>query len=254
MKIFIIIWSLLCFGVSHAQAQETFPFVAKVTAKSVHLRAGPNANFESLDQLENGDEFIVVDASFDWRKVKLPADAKAYVHAGFVKDLGQGVGQVTGNRLNIRAAALTNASIIGQSKKGDLIRIFEKKDDWLRIEPPDQSFGWILKDFIEFKSATIPPVRVVQLPTKSKKEDTTTSVLQVARVSVMGVVEDLGTNAVGADIRHFLQSDNTVYNLKGYRHVLDGFRHQRVKMEGLLKPDAKSGNPVVLVTKITLVL
>ncbi len=259
-KVFLLSLSLLCFGVVNCQAEEAFPFVAKVTAKTANIRAGQNTNFESLGQLKKDDQIVVVGASFDWRKVKLPADAKAYVNAGFVKDLGNGIGEVSGNHLNIRANALTNASIIGQFKKGDLVRIIEKKDSWYRIEPPDQSFGWVAKDLIAFQSREIPSERLVKLPSSSvvAAENVPVAAQNSKEVQslvlAVGVVEDLGVNAVSLDIRHFLRSDTKVYALQGYRHILDGFINQRVKIEGKLQPDIKSDNPVVLVTKITLVL
>ena len=259
LKNFFLILSLLCFGCTIVEAQEVFPFVAKIKAKTANVRAGQNTNFESLGQVQEGTELVVVGASFDWRKIKLPADAKAYVNGGFVKDLGDGVGEVTGNRLNVRAGALVNAAIIGQLKKGDLIRILEKKNDWYRIEPPDQSFGWVLNEFLEKTSQEIPPPRVVQAPVRNiyvKKhlEDAKANELPPGVVRATGTVEDLANNMISSNIRHYLQSDGTVYALQGYRHVLDGFLHQKVKIEGQIKPDVKSDKPVLLVTKISLVL
>ncbi|MCC6758741.1 MAG: SH3 domain-containing protein [Candidatus Omnitrophica bacterium] len=259
LKKFFLILSLLCFGSHIADAQEAFPFVAKVKAKSANVRAGQNANFESLGQVQEGAEVVVVGASFDWRKIKLPADAKAYVNAGFVKDLGDGVGEVTGNRLNIRAGALVNAAIIGQLKKGDLIRLVEKKNDWYRIEPPDQSFGWVLNEFLEKTSQDIPSPRVVQAPIKNiyvkkRLEAGKADELPPGVVRISGTVEDLANNMVSSNIRHYVQSDGTVYALQGYRHVIDSFLHQKVKIEGRIKPDVKSDKPVLLVTKISLVL
>lgn len=259
IKKFFLILSLLCFGCSISEAQEVFPFVAKVKAKSANVRAGQNTNFESLGQVQEGAEVVVVGSSFDWRKIKLPADAKAYVNAGFVKDLGDGVGEVTGNRLNIRAGALVNAAIIGQLKKGELIRLLEKKNDWYRIEPPDQSFGWVLNEFLEKTSRDIPAPRLVQAPirniyTKKRLDAAKSEELPPGVVRISGTVEDLANNMVSSNIRHYLQSDGTVYVLQGYRHVIDSFLHQKVKIEGRIKPDVKSDKPVLLVTKISLVL
>ncbi len=258
-KIILVSLSLLCLGAFAAQAQEAFPFVAKVTATTANLRAGQNTNFESLGQLKSGDEVIVVEASYDWRKIKLPVSAKAYVSASYIKDLGDGTGEVIGNRLNIRASALPTSSIIGQLKKGESVRIVEKKADWFRIEPPDQSFGWVAKDFLQFKSVDIPPARTIASPlgsvsVKPVESKTPFPELPAAVISLSGLVEDLGDKAVSPDIRHFLKSDGKVYALQGYRHILDGFLNQKVKVEGQIKPNFKSENPVVLVTKITLVL
>lgn len=257
---------LICFGLSllflgsvAARAQEVFPFVATVTAKTANVRAGQNVNFESLGQLNKGDDVVVVGASYDWRKIKLSSETKVYVSAGFIKDLGNGTGEVMANRLNIRATASNNASVLGQLKKGELIRILDKKDDWYELESPDQSFGWILKDFIAFKSAQIPPARLVQVPVKNVFIDKIQEVvkpvdLPLEVVLAVGVVSDLGAQMVSSDIRHYLESDGKIYALKGYRRIIDGFLHQKVKIEGQEQSDIKAQYPVVLVSKITLVL
>jgi SH3-like domain-containing protein len=251
--------SLLCLGSVYAQAQEVFPFVATVTAKMTNVRAGQNVNFESLGQLNKGDDIIVVGASYDWRKIKLSSETKVYVSAGFVKDLGNGTGEVTANQLNIRATASNNASVLGQLKKGELIRILDRKDDWYEIESPDQSFGWILKDFIAFKSTQIPPARLVQGPVKNVVSDKLPEVVKPVEVPseiilAVGVVSDLGVQMVSSEVRHYLESDGKIYALKGYRRIIDGFLHQKVKIEGQEQPDIKAQYPVVLVSKITLVL
>ncbi|MCB9757287.1 MAG: SH3 domain-containing protein [Candidatus Omnitrophica bacterium] len=251
--------SLLCLGGIYAQAQEAFPFVATVTTKTTNVRAGQNANFESLGQLNKGDDIVVVGASYDWRKIKLSSEIKVYVSAGFVKDLGNGTGEVMANRLNIRATASNNASVLGQLKKGELIRIINKKDDWYEIESPDQSFGWILKDFIAFKSSQIPPARLVQVPVQKVDMDKLPEVVKPVElpaevILAVGVVSDLDEQMVSPDVRHYLESDGKIYALKGYRRILDGFLHQKVRIEGQQQSNIKAQYPVVLVSKITLVL
>ncbi len=262
IKVELVLLSLLCFvSVAHAadEAQEAFPYTAQIKAKTVNLRAGQNVNFENIGQLKQGDEVIVVDKSFEWRKVKLPADAKAYVNAAFIKDLGDGVGKVIGNRLNIRAVPDAKAALLGQLKKDQLIHIIEKTNDWYRIEPPEGSYGWLLKEFVEFKSIDIPAPKVVEAPIRNVYVKHHMSMqsqgLPPGVIAITGVVEDLAEKILSEDTRHSLKTDSSdVYYLQGYRQVIDGFLHQRVKIEGRLKTDFRSDAPVVLVTKINLVL
>lgn len=255
----LLILSLLCLGAVQARAQEVYPFVARISAQNANIRAGQNINFESLGQIKHGETLVVVGESFDWRKVKLPVDAKVYVSAGFVKDLGHSIGEVTGNRLNIRAAALPTASIVGQLRKGENVRILEKVNDWYRIEPPDQSFGWVSKDLVEFMKTSIPaprqaPSLQAQLDEEKQQQEAKLAEEKARNFSVTGIIEESGPKAVSEDIRHFIKNGNTVYALQGYRGILDGFLHQTVKIEGKLQPDIKSDNPVVLVTKVSFVL
>ena len=255
-----------------AEAQEAFPYVAQITADNTNLRAGQNKNFEVVGLLKKGEDVVVVGASYEWRKVKLPISAKAYLNASFVKDLGDGVSRVIGKHLNVRAAASTSASVLCQLKKGDLVRVLEKNKDWLKIEPPDPCYGWLTRDGVSFRSSAIPPARVVQAPVRNvyvkHRLASQPPALAPGMISATGMVEDLADKTVSEDIRHFLQTDTqTVYYLQGYRHVIDGFLNQRVKIEGRLQSfdelrtsasglplDFRSDKPVVLVTKINLVL
>lgn len=253
--------SLLGFLIAPAvEAQEAFPFTAEVTVDKANLRAGQNENFEVLGQLSQGDEVVVVDKSFDWRKIKLPASAKAYVSAAFLKDQGENVSKVTGNRLNVRAGMSTTAAVLCQLKKDDLVRVLETKNDWIRIEPPDACFGWMIKDNLKFKKQELLPLRVVEAPirniyVKKRMAAAKGNVLPPGMAAATGIVEDLGDKALSPDIRHRMKVEGAPgYYLQGYRQVLDGFAGQTVKIEGKTVTDFRSDAPVVLVTKINLVM
>lgn len=245
--------------VTGVEAQETFPFTAEVMTDKTSLRAGQNENFEVVGRLSAGDEVVVLGESYDWRKIKLPASARGYISAVFVKDLGEGVAKVTGNRLNVRAAASTNAAVLCQLKKDELVRVVEKVNDWLMIEPPDNCPGWVRKESIKFKSKELLPVRTVAAPIRNIYVKKRLAAIKAntpppGMAWATGTVEDLGSQSLSPDVRHRITDGEDVYYLQGYRHVIDGFAGQKVKLEGRLVTDFRSETPVVLVTKIQLVL
>ena len=266
LKIFIGFFLFLLPIAVHAEQQ--LPFVAEVTQDNIHLRAGQSTNFESLGRLPKGEQVVVVDKSYSWYKIKLPTSAKSYVNASFVHMLLDDVGETSGNRVNVRAQPKTDSTSLGQLNKGTLVRVIGNLDSgWFRIEPPDQSYGWVLAEYLTFRSQDVPPPRVVEMPTrniyrrkklaeaKAAAEAAKSPQVQPSTVVVQGIVEDLGQQSFSPDVRHKFQvDDQTVYCLKGYRSIIDGFSHNRVKIEGTWEPSTGSPFPVLLVTKISLVL
>ena len=56
-------------------------------------------------------------------------------------------------------------------------------------------------------------------------------------------------------VRHqIVTEDGKTFFLMGYRSVLDGFADHRVQIEGLPQTDVNAAHPVLLVTKVYLVL
>ena len=256
---------IIFLSTAHAYADQAMPFLAEVKVENVNLRAGQSTNFENLERLTKGEQLVVVDKSFSWYKVKLPLTAKAFVSSSLVNMVRGEVGEIKGNRVNVRAQPKLDATVLGQLSKGTLVRVVEIIDGgWYRIDPPDQTYGWLLAEYVTFLSNAIPPPHLVEAPSRNiyrqKKnpepvaEQTVSLQPQVNLVVVQGVVEDLGQGSPSPDIRHKIQVDKTVYCLKGYRSILDAFLHNRVKIEGKLEPQGHSPYPVILVTKISLVL
>ncbi|MCR4337620.1 MAG: SH3 domain-containing protein [Candidatus Omnitrophica bacterium] len=246
---------------------SSFPFVGEVASQELNIRAGQSENFEKVGRLQKGEEVVVVAESYGWYKIVLPAQSKSYVSKDYVKVVGKNLGEVTGTRVNVRGGPGTNFSVLAQLHQGDAVRILEEKEGWYLIEPPDQGHGWVAAQYVQFKSSSVPTKQPIQDALKTEVAqlksglfaDATSSPLvaseEDAVITASGVLDDLGSQALSQEVRHHLVLDGQVlYLLKGYRMLLDGFLHQKVKIEGKIQPDMKSSVPVVLVTKITLVL
>lgn len=143
--------------ITSGQAARTpaFPFVGEVTADKVHIRAGQSANFESLGRLHKGELVRVEGKQYSWYKVVLPDFANHYISAAFVELLEPDKGRVTGSRVNVRARMDGRATVLGQVRKGDELRIYETQGEWLRIAPIYDSYGWVLEEFLTFKSKNL---------------------------------------------------------------------------------------------------
>lgn len=258
----LLFGALLAFP-SYAHSQD-FPFVGEITQDQVNVRAGQSENFERLGRVALGERVVVLAKEYSWYKIKLPVQCESYVNMKFITMIDQGLGKVSGEHVNIRARADIASAVIGQVNKGDLIRVVETQKDWHKIEPPDSVNGWLLTKFVKFQSKDIPEARKVELPSKNiyRKKKTAPDENSPAKetehieiFSAQGLLVDSGEKSPAQDICHRLVVDeHTGYYLQGYRWILDGFLDQKVRIQGTIQPQIKAPYPVVLVTKIELVL
>lgn len=254
--------------VSYAGAQEQpqdagasqFPFLGEVKgAKELNIRSGQSTSFERIGSLTEKETVVVTARQFNWFQVKLPASADSYVSAKFVRPLANGVGEITGDRVNVRARSNQNAVVLGQLNKGALVRILAPESDgWLKIEPPEGVSGWVSADYLVFKTKDVPAPQVVSAtaPQTAIAAPTVAAVQEKKEiVAGSGTIVDLGAQAISDDVRHkIILADKTVYYLQGYRKIIDGFLHSQVDVEGQVLLDVKADHPVILVTKIKWVL
>ncbi len=271
MKIrFVILFFFCCILlISSAYAQEiSVPFVGVVNTNKVNIRAGQSTNFESVGVAQKGDQVIVVEKSFNWYKIKLPDGAQCYVSRKLVNFLRDEIGEITGNRVNIRARAAAESSVVGQLNKLTKVKILETTDEWYRIEPAEGMYGWIAVDFIDVQSDAVPPPKVIELPSKNiyvqqrqeqerlrAQEEQQRQEQERRKVSAKGKLVMVPGDGPSADIRHqIVTDDGQVFYLMGYRSILDGFLNQHVYVDGILQEQSSADLPVLLVTKIALIL
>jgi len=252
-KLFLLFFTIF-FLPAVSFGQEYFPFLGEVTADKVNVRAGANINFEKIVKLDKNAEVVAVEKSYDWYKVKLSDQAECYVHKKFIRFIPDNYGVVTAKQVNLRAGPGEKFSILGKIDAGVNVRILKEAGEWYKIEPPEGSYGWISTQFIRFKSAEIPPVKGVELPSRNiyKKEEPPPEEKKEELFSVEGAVEDLGRVLPFKNIRYKLIADNQIYYLMGPKEMFDPFVYSRVKVYGTIDPVSKkiSPYPVVAVVKI----
>jgi len=138
-----------CFAAESIEATYELPFIGNVTADDVHVRAGYHTNFESLGKLDKNTKVLVLERSFHWYKIHTPVDSLCFVNKEFIEAKGL-KGKVTVDRLNIRAKAAPNSSILGQLAKDEEVLIIRELPQWYQIRPTEKCFAWVFADFIEY--------------------------------------------------------------------------------------------------------
>jgi len=256
---------------SNVSAQQDFyPFLGKITEKSVHIRAGQSKNFESLGRVNLDEQVVVTDKSYSWYKIHLPKQALSFISQEFVKLVNNEVGEITSNRVNIRAGAGINFTVLGQLNKGDRVVILDQPEGWYKIQPIKDSYGWISEDFITFVSGDISGYNFIEndkrlieaIPDDFSEENIENEVAvpidspEVPQTSFQGLLT--ANNSKETDkYQYLLTNDNNgTYYLDGFSQLLNPFINYKVKIEGYIKdvqPDVYI-HPVIVVTRIQLIL
>jgi uncharacterized protein YgiM (DUF1202 family) len=262
----ILLFFLTC--VRPAEAATAFsPFVAEATEAAVNIRAGQSTNFERLCQLEKGEEVVVLDKEYSWFKVQLPAKAKVYISDKYVIKKRADQGQVSADKVNLRAGPEITYTIVGQAKEGQFVVIKEHKDGWYAIEPLEGNFGWVSEGLLRFKSATLPVVTSEELgPTETaaqapepKAAGTQTQSaadgMAGAFKSVTGVLKEQ-KDARLEGIYYKIDGDGQTYYIEGRHFSLESFLGFKVRAEGSIEQTSvnNTGNPLLKLTKIQLIL
>jgi uncharacterized protein YgiM (DUF1202 family) len=153
-----------------AFAAPKFPYTAEAINDRVNIRAGQNNNFEIVATLNKGDRMIVTAKSYSWFKVRLPDGAKAFVKSEYLKLVTPEVGEILADRVNVRAAPNTNATILGQVVKGNQLFVKEvRPDGWIWVKPVNELAGWVHESLIAFKSNQILPIEKEPVSVTAKK-------------------------------------------------------------------------------------
>jgi SH3-like domain-containing protein len=123
-----------------------------VLKDKVNVRARGNKTAEIVSQLNKGDSVEIVEHKGEWLVIALPASAKCYVSAKFVKD-----GAATSDAINIRCGPGTNYKDVGKLAKGEKVEVVEAKGEWTQIKPTPHCTGWVASELVEITAPTPPP-------------------------------------------------------------------------------------------------
>ncbi|MBF0123558.1 MAG: SH3 domain-containing protein [Candidatus Omnitrophica bacterium] len=220
-------------------AETRFPFVGETTDARVKIRAGENNNFEVLTTLDKGVKVIVIGKSFQWYKVRLPESARAYIRSSYLAPINPQVAEVKGDRVNVRAMANTNATILGQLKRGDKVVIKEAQGDWTLIKPVDSLSGWIHEKLVTFKAQDVPPQATLDATVLAQKVlDAKAKKIALLKKLDSGQVECSGflTKGDGEPLVYKIIRDKaTVCIIDGPASLLETFVNGQIIVQGTLK-------------------
>jgi len=118
-------------------------FYYHVTASNLNIRSGPGPNFDRTGMIHNGSVVPVFKVTNGWMQVD---PGNKWVSGQF--GLSIGLATVKANLLNVRSGPGTSYQIVSSVKKDELVYMYEKVNDWVKISISEQ---WVHKDFLNVK-------------------------------------------------------------------------------------------------------
>lgn len=153
---------------------RTVPLVpgpAVVDANNVNVRGQGRLRGEVITRLTKGDAVTVLeeiklkesapDEPSAWAKILLPTNTPVWVSGLFIDRTAK---TVTARKLNLRAGAGENYSVVGQLKKGDTITELDTKGDWIKIQPPADAYGFIAARYLKQEPVSTGPAIAAATP------------------------------------------------------------------------------------------
>ena len=260
-KLFVIALSIsfVCACMRVCVALEFSPFLGTVTSDEINIRADSTVSAPAIYQTRKGDYVDVIFELYDWYKIKLPKKSPSYIKKDLIAPLSERAGKVIKENVNIRMGPSSGDPIIGKAHRDEVVTILAVHGDWYRIEPVDNSYGWISKRFVQ-KATVPPPVQLVVPtlpPTQVKPVITAVAPQPIppntltsgSLISVEGIVKPHGKIFKRVATHKLIHQHDTIFLLKGNKKTLDALINHTVKVQGTLITD-DTRYPIIEIEKI----
>lgn len=133
-------------------AQTGDELLARIKADRVNLRAKPDATGEVVAQATLDERLRVLQTDTNWVQVVPPDRVDLWVHRDFVKD-----GLSVGEKVNVRAGAGINFSVVGQYTRGQRVEVRGQFGEWLKVAPSNSGL-WVSRELVDL----LYPARIVE--------------------------------------------------------------------------------------------
>lgn len=136
---------------------------------------------------------------------------------------------------------------MGRVNKNEIVNILEEKGDWYRIEPVNNSFGWINNKFVD----RIPGTVNIANQTKQILESTEGNKIIVPvkpseqGITVEGIIRPYGMVIKRTATHKLITQDKKIYLLTGNKKSLDALNYHNVKVTGKIVTLSKQRYPVI---------
>lgn len=140
------------------------PTYGIVNADALNFRAGPGLSAEILAVLRRGTVLeVLADSGADWVQARLDSGLTGYVAKTYLtfsntpsdEPLSTQKGEVTASALNVRAGPGTQYAILTVVNRGNLLDIYEREGDWLRVRANNRS-GWVAAQYVRLIPNPVP--------------------------------------------------------------------------------------------------
>lgn len=142
-----------------------------INADNLNVRGRAGFVGEPIAKLNKGNAVTVVEQIVlektkpneppVWAKILMPAGQHVWVHSAYITN-----GTVVPRRLNVRAGAGENYSVVGLVERGDQVKEVSRKGNWVQIEAPEGTFAFVAARYVQQEGVApaVAPVVAVAPP------------------------------------------------------------------------------------------
>jgi SH3-like domain-containing protein len=239
----------------YSDADDFKAFLGEITSANINIRADSTISSPIIYTLNKGDYVNVTRELYDWYRIKLPKVAPSYIKKDLVGLINNRAAKVIKNSINIRLSPNETSPIVGKAYLDEVVTILESGEGlWYKIEPIDNSFGWVNKRFIQKATYTPPPPATTSIITSAgtriviDKPETAAETEKI--ISLEGVIKPYGKVFRRAATHKLIDKNNTVYFLKGDKKTLNALNYRKTRVVGKIIPSKKETTPLVEIDKI----
>ncbi|MFH0738694.1 MAG: SH3 domain-containing protein [Candidatus Omnitrophota bacterium] len=231
---FTLVFCLFLFGISYAQLATLFE--AEVKASNINVRSDSTVTSQLICTVDKRDTVEVVSQAYEWYKIRLPKSAPSFIKKELVVMLDNRAAKVVGNNVNVRLGPGDSSSILGEVRENEVINVLEEVEGWYKIEPVNNSFGWVHSRFVkplDKKEAVL------------VKEDVTGPQKEFI---VEGIIKAKAIRRIAT--HKLIVQDGSIFLLKGNKESMDALNDRKVRVSGKLVHLPNREYPLIEIAKM----
>jgi len=120
-----------------------------VKAGKLNVRVLPSQNYTVIAKLAKDSEVKIYTENDGWYEVDVPEDSDVWIYSGDISDDGV----IKKNTFLRSGTDITYAPYSRRVLKGEKLKIIEKRNDWIKVSPPEGLKAWVSSEFIELKDS-----------------------------------------------------------------------------------------------------
>jgi len=260
-----------------APKQKSALFQGEINANNINIRSDSTVNSKIICAVNKGEPVEVIRESYGWYKIRLPKAAPSFIRKNLVTLIDEKTVKVIKDNVNIRLNPSESSPILGRAGKNEVINILGDRGEWYKIEPLNNSFGWVNKKFVNpapqeatavkpwggmNKADTINKREEVKLaqeisakggPASGWKKENKIMDEKVSSgesLTIEGIIKPYGKVIKRIATHKLITADNNVFLLKGNKGGLDSLNYHRVRVTGRLIPNKNQKYSIIEIQKI----
>ncbi len=155
-KIAIVLFFLHWVVINSCFAQNV-PFQGRINEDNINIRSDSTVASEIICRVNKDERVEVLSQLYGWYRIRLPKQTPVYVRKDMLECTNYSDNpsmsclnaRALKDRINIRLKPDESSPIMGSLDKNEAVNIIKSAGDWYKIEPTQNTFGWISEIFVK---------------------------------------------------------------------------------------------------------